>query len=299
VFLGTPDVAIDLGSANTRLFAAGRGLLAETPSIVGGTFHPLRRGVIVDVGGAAALLEPLIGRVRRFRSRPRVLACIPSEATEDERKALRQATRAAGARQVAILPEPLAAAVGADLDVSSEYAQMLVDLGDGITDVAVLRGGEVVQNASLPSGCSDLRTTLLEYLKTERGVTVTDVEADRVVREVCSLPLDTAYAWLSLHARPEPTSIGSGDVLDIIEPVLERIASFVDDFLRDLPHSLAVEIIESGACVTGGGAKLAALVDLLRERSGLAITPAADPLHAVIRGAGRIISGRGAKTLWN
>jgi rod shape-determining protein MreB and related proteins len=299
VFYGAPDVAIDLGSANTRLFAAGRGLLAETPSIIGGAFHPLRRGVVADVGGVVALLEPLIGRVRRLAMRPRALACIPSGASADERKALQQATRAAGAREVAILSEPLAAAVGANLDLSSGYGQMLIDLGDGVTDIAIVRGGQVIHNATFHSGCSDLRGALLTHLEHHRGVQVAEHDAERLVREACSLPTDTACSWMSVRNGSQTLPVGSDDVLGVIEPVLDRIADFVGDFVRDLPNNLAVEVIESGACITGGGAKLVTLVDLLRVRSGLTIRVAADPLHAVIHGAGRILTGRGAKTLWS
>lgn len=235
--LRCPDVAIDLGTANTRLFATGRGLLAETPSIVGGMFHPLRGGVIVDIGGAAELLEPLIGRVRRLAARPRALACVPSDATSDETKALRHATRAAGARDVAIVAEPLAAAIGAGLDVASPYAHMLVDLGDGVTDLAVIREGQMIRTAALRVSCSDR----------------------------------------SAH---------------------DEIASFFDDFVRDLPAAVAAEVIESGACATGGGARNQSLVDLLRTRSGIRVTVAHDPLHAVINGAARILTGPGARTLW-
>jgi rod shape-determining protein MreB len=267
--LQCPNVAIDLGSANTRLFAAGRGLLAETPSIVGEAFHPLRRGVIVDIGAAAELLEPLFGRVRRLAAKPRTLACVPSDASEDERRALRQAARAAGARDVAIVAEPLAAAIGAGLDVASEYAQMLVDLGDGITDIAVIRSGELIRTDSLRVGCSDLREAVLS-----EGMAGGD--ADRVIRELCAQSAST-----------------DGMIL-----VLERIATFVDDFVRDLPHSVAAEVIENGICATGGGAKLRELINRIRTRCGLPIAIADDPLHAVIRGAGLIVTGPGAKRLW-
>lgn len=269
MILSAPDVAIDLGTANTRVFAAGRGLVGETPSVVGHTFHPLRRGVIVDIGGAAELLEPLLARARRLGSRPRALACIPGDANPEEHEALRQATRAAGARDVAIVPEPLAAAIGAGLDIASPYAQMLVDIGEGITDIAVIRSGTLLLTDSLRLGCGDIRDTLMD----EGAVAH---RAEWLMRERCS------GAGLTPHMLA----------------VIEQIASFVDDFVRDLHDSVATEVIESGICATGGGTHLAALVQLMRERSGMTITVAHDPLHAVIRGASRMITGRGARMLW-
>jgi rod shape-determining protein MreB len=269
VLLSAPDVAIDLGTAITRVFAVGRGVVGETPSIVGRTYHPLRRGVIVDIGGAAELLEPLLGSTRRLGSRPRALTCVPSDATADEQFALRQATRAAGAREVAIVQEPLAAAIGAGLDVSSPYAQMLVDIGDGVTDVAVIRSGEILESESLRLGCSDLRDKVIDD-----GIDA--IQADAWMRELCRFD------------RLSPGMLA----------IAEQIASFVDDFVRDLPDSVAAEVVESGICATGGGANLAALVRLMRDKSGMTISVAADPLNAVIRGASRIITGRGARTLW-
>lgn len=269
MILSALDVAIDLGTANTRVFAAGRGLVGEMPSVVGHAFHPLRRGVVVDIGGAAELLEPLLGRARRFGSRPRALACVPSDATTDERNALRQATRAAGARDVAIVEEPLAAAIGAGLDVGSPYAQMLVDIGDGITDLAVIRSGALLHTDSLRLGCGDIRDTVVDEGHAE-------LRADTLMRQRCNEAALT------------------GDMFGVVE----QIAMFVDDFVRDLPDAIAAEVVESGICATGGGAHLLALVQLIRERSGMTLTVAHDPLHAVIYGASRMITGPGAHTLW-
>lgn len=270
VLLSAPDVAIDLGTANTRVFASGRGVVGETPSVVGRRFHPLRRGVVVDIGGAAELLEPMLGRTRRLGFRPRALTCVPSDATEDEMRALRQAARAAGARDVAIVSEPLAAAIGAGLDIASPYAQMLVDLGDGVTDIAVIRSSEVLQSESLRLGCCDLRGSVMDE------------------------GLDESQAEFLMRKRFE---------LDRLTPdmllVARRIATFVDDFFRDLPDALAVEVVESGICATGGGACLSGLVQLIREQSGMSISVARDPLHAVIRGASRILTGPGAHMLWS
>lgn len=270
MLLSAPDVAIDLGTANTRVFASGRGVVGETPSVVGRRFHPLRRGVVVDIGGAAELLEPMLGSTRRLGFRPRALACVPGDATADETQALRQATRAAGARDVAIISEPLAAAIGAGLDIASPYAQMLVDLGDGVTDIAVIRCSEVVQSESLRLGCCDLRSVVMD-----EGVD--EEQAERLMRE-----------------RFERDRL-TPDML----VVARRIALFVDDFVRDLPDSLAVEVVESGICATGGGAHLTGLIELIRDQSGMSVNIADDPLHAVIRGASRILTGPGAHMLWS
>ena len=268
--LATPDVAIDLGTANTRVFASGRGVVGETPSVIGRRFHPLRRGVVVDIGGAAELLEPMLGSTRRLGFRARALACVASDATADETRALCQATRAAGARDVAIVSEPLAAAVGAGLDIASPYAQMLVDLGDGVTDIAVIRSSEVLQSESLRLGCCDLRSII-----TDEGFD--EEQAEQLMRE----------RFRSDELTPDMMLVAG------------RIASFVDDFVRDLPDSIAVEVVESGICATGGGAHLFGLIERIREQSGMTVSVANDPLHAVIRGASRILTGPGARMLWS
>src|SRR5215813_12100689 len=134
-----PDLAIDLGTANTRLYARGHGLIA-------------------DIEAASSLLKFFLSRAQRLGIlRPRALACAPTDACEEERAALIEATRRAGASAVVVVPEPMAAAIGADLDVSSPYAQMVVDIGDGVTDIAVIRSGALVMTSAVRTACSDLR----------------------------------------------------------------------------------------------------------------------------------------------
>src|SRR5262249_7266062 len=196
--IAAPDIAIDLGTANTRLYALGRGMIADEPSIVrmsletgrveavgrcavrlryrngnASSVSPLRAGVIEDVDAAASLLKPLMWRARRLGlMRPRALACAPTDASEKERAALIEVTRRAGASYVAIAPEPLAAAIGAGLDISSPYAQMVVDIGDGVTDIAVIRSGTLVATSAVRKACSDLHSAILNHVEKKYKVSL-------------------------------------------------------------------------------------------------------------------------------
>jgi rod shape-determining protein MreB len=293
-----PEVAIDLGTAMTRVIAPGRGVVDEQPTLLSdrnGDTHPLRSGVIVDIGGAAAVLEPLLKRTRRWGLvKPRALACIPSDASEDERHYLEQATRAAGAGSVVVAPEPLAAAVGCNLDLSSDYPQMLVDFGDGVTDIALFRSGEILTTSTLRIGCSDIRTTLADALLASYSIAIGEAVADRIVREVCShtsIP-DRRFTIASDGSSATVVDVHASTIAVTIRPVIERIADFVSRFVFDLPDDLAVPIIEDGMTATGGGALLAAVRNAVTLQSGIAVNAAADPLRSVIRGAAAMVSQR-------
>src|SRR5512146_187915 len=153
-----PNVAVDLGTANTRLVAGRKRRMRERPTVISSGAHPLRGGVIADIDGATEVLESLLHRtIWRSIFHPQVLACIPTDASTDERDALQTAITRSCASSVTFVPEPLAAAIGAGVEVWNPYAHMLVDFGEGVTDTAIIRGGEVVDSATLRIGCCDLR----------------------------------------------------------------------------------------------------------------------------------------------
>jgi rod shape-determining protein MreB len=325
-----PDLAIDLGTANTRLYVSGRGLIADEPSIVkmpdrtrltkaigaqaaklsrpeasAQMVSPLRAGVVADVDAATSLLTPLLRRARRFGLiHPRALACVPTNASDEERAAVVEATRRAGAAAVALAPEPLAAAIGAGLDVGSRYAHMLVDIGDGVTDIAVIRSGELVMTAAVRTACSDLHRAVRQMVAERHGVHLYAREAERLTCRLGAASGDAPAASLIAAGIDCATSgettiwVSSHEVSEAIAPVIETIVWVVRAAVKDLPANLACEVIESGISLTGGGACLAGMADLIAAETAIDVRPADDPLHAVINGARQMLSVGIATNLW-
>jgi rod shape-determining protein MreB len=171
-----------------------------------------------------------------------------------------------------VVPEPLAAAIGAGVDISSEYAQLIVDIGDGVTDAAVISNGTICRSSAIRFGCAEIRRSVSEWLLWQREITVDDDAADRIVRAYCA-------------GESRDDDLGA-----VIDPALDTISAFVAGFLRGLPDSLAVEVIESGVHLTGGGSLLRALVKKIESATRLRAFRAADPLHAVVAGARAMLS---------
>lgn len=198
-----PDIAVDLGTANTRLYAEGYGIIANEPSLIGldakgkvaavgrsvdarsRRISPLRAGVVVDAVAASQLLKPLLRRGRRFGIiKPRVMAFVPTDACDAERQRLCESLLQAGAATVLILPEPLAAAIGAGLDITSPYSQMIVDIGDGVTDMAVIRSSELIATFAVRAACSDMHFAVSSSIEHSRGVVIYPQEAERITCSV-------------------------------------------------------------------------------------------------------------------
>lgn len=324
--IAPPDVAIDLGTANTRLYATGRGIIADEPSIVRmddrllpadeaigevespgqeTTISPMRAGVVTDIEAATSLLKPLLRRTRRFGLiRPRVLACVPTDACDEERAALIEATRRAGASAVVLAPEPLAAAIGAGLDVGSLYAHLLVDIGDGVTDIAVIRSGHLEMTAAARTACSDLHTAVQRMVATRHGVWLAPHEAERLTRRLGVVRGDPPATTLIAIGtscetqRQAVVCVTSQEVCTAIAPIIETIVGAVCAAVRDLPHAMACEVIESGICLTGGGACLHGMAELIAAETGIDVRLAAAPLYAVINGAREMLVVGAATDLW-
>lgn len=304
------------------MFASGKGLIADEPSVIGvsaatgsveaiGTtavrlagvddsfqsVSPLRAGVIHDVDAATALLKPLFLRARRFGLiRPRVLACAPTDACDDERAAIVEAASRAGAASVRIAPEPLAAAIGAGLDISSGYAQMLVDVGDGVTDIAVICSGEVIASSAVRTACGDLHAAVRRSIVDSHGAWLYLREAERLSRTVGvtrdNLPVTEHVARGAdcRTGRETRITVTSREVSRAMDPVVDTIVGAVRQAIADLPEATSCEVIESGICLTGGGAALPGLSALLAGETSLDVQPAEDPLRAVINGARQMLS---------
>lgn len=316
------DVAVDLGTAFVRVFALGRGLVAEEPSLVRvrraplavesvglraaephdgdpsiSQVRPLQKGVVRDVDCAAWLLTPLLRRARGLTlSRPAVLAFAPTDATADEAEAVREALLRAGAARVSILPEPQAAAVGAGLDLASPYAQMLIDVGEGITDAVVIREGRILVSVAVRVGCADLRSAVADVLASSVGALAADDEVDLLIRRAEASSPSEALSFraaerpFSQRTRCEPRAIRCSDVREAMSPVLDQIAGVARAAWSALSEQVSCEVIESGLCLTGGGANLHMVVERIVRMTSLDVRIPPMPMHAVITGASRIAS---------
>jgi rod shape-determining protein MreB len=273
-----PLVALDIGTAVTRLsFASGEVL--EQPSLE--DVRPVMRGgVVADIAGVAGVVHALLGRRKRhWRQRPAAVVCAPSDASDAEREALIEAVAEGGASVVTVVPEPLAAAVGAGVDVASEYATAIVDIGDGVTDFAVIRNGTIVRSHARRIGCGTLRAAVRDWLELHQGrAAVAEETLEEVVRDYCAVNV--------------PGMLDREQLETLLDPVIESMAAFLATSIRELPDAMAAEVIESGIHVTGGGAHLDRLVRRMEVEAGLPLTRASDPLHAVIRGARAMLRHR-------
>lgn len=328
--LAAPDLAIDLGTANTRLYARGHGLIADEPSLIkiqpetgaveavgaraarlskldqfAYSVSPLHAGVVADVEAATSLLKFFLGRAQKLGMlKPRALACAPTDACEEERAALVEATRRAGASAVVVVPEPLAAAIGAGLDVSSSYAQMLVDIGDGVTDIAVIRSGMLITTSAVRTACSDLRHCVSQMIAFRYGVLLFPDEAERLTRMVgASLDFEYERLFLTegtdlLTGEPLSLCVSSHDVMEAVEHPLEIIVDAIHKTVRDLPLQTSCEVIENGICLTGGGAQLQGISDRLAKATSLSVRAAKDPMRAVINGACQMLKVGIATDIW-
>ena len=297
-----PDLAIDLGTATTRLCSA-RSAIAEVPSTrVDVALAPVQAGVVVDSGRAAELLAPLIHAARRGGLlRPRALVCSPTNASAQERAALVEAIHSAGVAAVMLACEPLAAAIGAGLDVGAERACVLVDVGEGVTDMAVIRAGAVMTTHATRVGCADLADALRRWAGETTGIEVSRPAAAAFFRQWDFLtppPPDRRY-WLHCNDDAQRAlALMAGGIRAATEGVIEHITAEIADFLRNLPPDLSCEVIESGLCLTGGGALLPGLATRIAQRTSLDVSVPPDPLHAVIHGARQMLTTANELDLW-
>ena len=282
----TPLVALDVGTATTRV-SFGDARVFEHPSVVHEdvrgevvTRSTVRSGVVADIAGAASVINELLASRKRWQRRPGALVCAPSDISASERDTLIEAVAEGGASVTAVVPEPLAAAIGAGADVASEYATAVVDIGEGVTDFAVFRNASIVHSRANRVGCGTLRAALRDCLELREQHPVTDDALESAVR---------AYCHGAAHA---PIGLTRDEVESLLEPEIDAIATFVASSFRDLPDALAAEVIESGIHLTGGGAKLERLVARVEKKVGLPLIRAREPLGAVIRGARAMLHNR-------
>jgi len=320
--LGGRDIAIDLGTANTLVYLRGEGIRVSEPSVVAvdtrtGDVHavgeeaqrmigrtpasisavrPLRHGVITDFETTEAMLRHFIGRVHRSRfAHPRLVMCAPSGITDVERRALEEACFAAGARSVQLIEEPMAAAIGAGLPIAEPIANVVVDVGGGTSEVAVISLGGIVVSRSLRLGGYDFDEAVAHWIRRTHRLAIGETTSESVKREVGGVVPDTAEAVTEVRGRdpatglPREAQVTSGELREALDPLVSEIVDAVKDALENTPPELAADLTRRGILLAGGGALLRGLAERLRDETGVPVVLADDPLTCVVLGAGQAL----------
>lgn len=294
---GSPDLAIDLGTATTRV-AGGRDGICMRPSI-SESVRALNRGVIVNARAATEVLRPMMQKRRRATlARLRVLACAPTDVTPLERNSVQACILEAGASSVIVVPEPLAAAVGSGIDIGCKHAKFLVDFGDGVTDCAVIRDGQIVASLTERVGCSDLCRGLQNFVHDASGMVISETEAERVLRRTGLTRQGEEFCQGTINGEAAQFPLSIAALHTELWPVIGRMFAPIKALLRDIPASIGAEVIEDGIFLTGGGALLPGMRDAVAEESAIDTRIVAAPLGAVIRGAWTMLPFAATLNLW-
>jgi rod shape-determining protein MreB len=314
------DMAIDLGTANTVIYVRGRGIVLSEPSVVAidertGEVHavgadaqrmigrtpanisadrPLRHGVIADFEITEAMLSQFMGKVLRSRfSRPRLIMCAPSGVTEVERRAVEEASLSAGARDVHLIEESLAAAIGAGLPIAEPVGSMVVDVGGGTSEVAVISLGGIVVSRSLRVGGYDMDDAITAYIRNEHRMAIGSQSAEAIKLAVGSAAaledeLSTEVRGRDLLAGlPRELTLTSQEVRRAIDAPLADIMAAIHDTLEETPPELAADIVRHGILLAGGGALLRGFAERVGRETGMPVRLADEPLTCVAFGAGQ------------
>ncbi len=316
------DMAIDLGTANTLVFVRGQGIVLNEPSVVainsangralavgmdakrmiGRTpanihaIRPLRDGVIADFDVTEKMLRYFIQKVHRRRwARPRIVVCVPSGITPVERRAVEEAAYHAGARRAYTIEEPMAAAIGSGLPIGEPSGSMVVDIGGGTTEVAVISLGGIVVSRSIRIGGDELDEAIIEYVKKESNVLLGERTAEQLKMAIGSAwprpdePAAEVRGRDLVTGLPKTILLSSPEIREAIEEPVQAIVDAVKYTLDKTPPELAADIMERGIVLTGGGALLEGLDQRLANETGMPIVTAAKPLQSVVIGSGKCL----------
>jgi rod shape-determining protein MreB len=321
------DMAIDLGTANTLVYVKGRGIVLNEPSVVatinrGGkkqvravgndakmmlgrtpgnieAIRPMRDGVIADFEIAEEMIKHFIRKVHNRRSfaNPMIIVCVPSGSTAVERRAIQESALSAGARRVFLIEEPMAAAIGAGLPVSEPTGSMVVDIGGGTTEVAVLSLGGIVYSRSVRVGGDKMDEAIIAYIRRHQNLLIGEASSERIKKEIGSAapPNDGNGITIDIKGRdllngvPKEITITQRHISEALAEPVGAIVEAVKVALEATPPELAADIVDKGIVLTGGGSLLAGLDQVLREETGLPVSIADDPLSCVALGTGRVL----------
>ncbi len=329
-FLGffSTDLSIDLGTANTLIYVRGQGVILDEPSVVairenkagGGNvlqavgadaksmlgrtpgnmkaIRPLKDGVIADFDITEKMLQHFVKKAhgsRFFKPSPRVLVCVPYGSTQVERRAIRESTELAGARKVFLVEEPMAAAVGAGMPVHEARGSMVLDIGGGTSEVAVMSLNGIVYASSVRIGGDRFDEAIINYVRRNYGVLIGESTAERIKMQIGTAFPGRKVKETSVKGRnlsegvPRTFSLNSNEILEALQEPLQGIVRAVRTALEQTPPELGADVAEAGIVVTGGGALLTDLDKLLMEETGIPVVVADEPLTCVARGGGRIL----------
>jgi rod shape-determining protein MreB len=322
--LASNDIGIDLGTATTLVYVKGEGVVLCEPSVVAverGTSHvlavgeeakrmlgrtpgniiairPMRDGVITDFEVTEAMLRHFIRKVRhrRFQIRPRIVIAIPSGITEVERRAVKESAERAGAREVFLIEEPIAAAIGVGLPIQEPVGNMIIDIGGGTTEIAVISLAGIVFSKSIRIGGDEMNEAIVEYLKKTYNLMVGERTAEEIKIKIGSAyPLEEELS-LEVKGRdliaglPKMVTVTSEEIRESLQEPLRAILEVTKMSLERTPPELAADLIDHGIVIAGGGSLLKGLDKLISEETGLPVHIAEDPVTAVANGTGKVLN---------
>lgn len=322
------DLSIDLGTANTLIYVKDQGIVLNEPSVVAirqdksnstrsvaavgqaaklmlgrtpgniAAIRPMKDGVIADFSVTEKMLQYFIRQVHKgsfLKPSPRVLVCVPVGATQVERRAISESALGAGAREVFLIEEPMAAAIGASLPVSEATGSMVVDIGGGTTEVAIISLNGVVYSGSVRIGGDSFDEAIINYVRRNYGALIGEATAEKIKHTIGSAYPDDDVREIEVRGRnlaegiPRSFTLNSNEILESLQEPLSGIVSAVKVALEQSPPELAADIAEHGIVLTGGGALLRNIDRLLTVESGIHVVVAEDPLTCVVRGGGKVL----------
>ncbi len=316
------DIAMDLGTANTLVYVKGRGIVVREPSVVAirkddnrvmaigrearemmGKTHgkievirPMRHGVIDDDEVAEIMIRSLMKRVTKNRLiRPRSIVCVPSGVTKSEKRIIRDAAEHAGCREVHLIAEPMAAALGVQLPVNDAVGSMIIDIGGGTTEIAVISLSGIVTDTSIRVGGDEMDETIVQFMRRNYNLLIGDRMAEQIKTKVGSaVPLEQEVSMIAkgrdlVAGIPKAIEINSVEIREAIAEPVFQIVDAVKLSLEKTPPMLSADIRDRGIILTGGGALLRGLDQRLREETSLPVSIAEDPLTCVVRGTGVVL----------
>jgi rod shape-determining protein MreB len=317
------DIGIDLGTSNTLVYVKNKGIIIREPSVVAVNTYterasyvgqeakdvigrtpgsivpvkPIKNGVIADFDVTAVMLQEFIRRALKgsLLSKARVWICIPSDITPVERKAVRESTEYAGAKKVTIIEEPMAASIGAGLPVNEAMGNMVVDIGGGTTEVALISMGSIIVSKSVRVGGDELDNAIINFIKKKYSLLIGERTAEELKKAIGSAyPLDREEeaeisGRNSINGLPENITITSAEIRDALSEPLSKIIEAIKNALEKVPPELSADIIEEGIRLTGGSAMLRGIDSLINRETGIPVFKAEYPMDCVVKGIGKIM----------